>query len=169
MCAGLPQQWWSKLKLSTPDQFHYLNKGCTQYFTNNDSKLNANRKSLDHQKKGPLRDAIVDDINDFIATDSALKHFDVNENERFEIYKIVAAVLHLGNISFEESPEDSHGGCRVSRTSNGSLEIAAKLIGIDPDELQQSLLSRVMQTSKGGHKGTVYMVCYFELFVYVLI
>jgi myosin heavy subunit len=37
-----------------------------------------------------------------------------------------------------------------------ALETAAELIGIDSEELQQSLLSRVMQTSKGGHKVILY-------------
>jgi len=46
----------------------------------------------------------------------------------------------------------SKGGSRVTEQSMTALETAAELIGIDSDELQQSLLSRVMQTSKGGHK-----------------
>lgn len=91
--------------------FHYLNRGCTQYFSSkeSDTKLNANRKSKEHISKGYLTDPIVDDIKDYTATDSALAHFGVNDNERFAIYRIVAAVLHLGNISFEDSPEDSRG------------------------------------------------------------
>jgi myosin-6 len=111
LCAGLPQQLWAKLKLSTPDKFHYLNRGCTQYFGSkeSDSKLNANRKSKEHLSKGSLYDPIVDDIKDFTATDNALTHFGVSEAERLAIYRIVAAVLHLGNISFEDSPEDSRG------------------------------------------------------------
>lgn len=44
------------------------------------------------------------------------------------------------------------GGSRVTQQSMEALETAAELIGVDSDELQQSLLSRVMQTSKGGHK-----------------
>ena len=39
----------------------------------------------------------------------ALTHFRVNETERLAIYRIVAAVLNLGNISFEDSSEDSRG------------------------------------------------------------
>ena len=116
LCAGLPAQHWSKLGLSAPDQFNYLRKGCTQYFTakESDSKLNANRKSSQHLSDGPLADPIVDDIKDFSETDNALAHFGVSEAERLAIYRIVAAVLHLGNISFEDSAEDSKGIHRFS-------------------------------------------------------
>lgn len=111
LCAGLPQQLWAKLGLSAPDQFNYLRKGCTQYFGSkeSDSKLNANRKSKHHLSDGSLNDPIVDDIKDFAETDSALAHFGVSEAERLAIYTIVAAVLHLGNVSFEDSAEDSKG------------------------------------------------------------
>ncbi|CAG2101607.1 unnamed protein product [Medioppia subpectinata] len=160
MCAGLPAQTYAKLKLSSPDTFHYLNRGCTQYFSSkqSDSQLNANRKSSDHMSDGALNDPIVDDIKDFKATDDALAHFGVSEADRLAIYRIVAAVLHLGNICFEDSAEDSKGGSQVTAQSMPSLETAAELIGVDSDSLQQSLLSRVMQLSKGGHKGTIYMV-----------
>ena len=51
----------------------------------------------------------------------------------------------------------SPGGCMVSPSSEQALNTAAALLGVDPDELNQALLSRVMQTSKGGAKGTVIM------------
>lgn len=38
-----------------------------------------------------------------------------------------------------------------------SLSTAAELMGVDTEELNQALLARVMQTSKGGLKGTVIM------------
>jgi myosin VI len=59
-----------------------------------------------------------------------------------------------GNISFEDNPE---GGCRVSQLSEKALTITAKLIGVDPFELRQALVSRVMLSKGGGVKGTVIM------------
>lgn len=53
---------------------------------------------------------------------------------------------------------DSKGGSKVTNESLKSLQLAADLIGIDSQELKQCLLSRIMQTSKGGHKGTIYLV-----------
>lgn len=66
-------------------------------------------------------------------------------------------MLHLGNVTFEDNPEDSKGGCRLAPGANEVLNIVALLLGVDAQYLKQSLLSRVMQTSKGGAKGTIYM------------
>ncbi|RWS06113.1 unconventional myosin-VI-like protein [Dinothrombium tinctorium] len=160
LCAGLPLQLCQKLKLGNPEFFQYLNKGCTQYFASSasDKSIDSERKSEQHKKKGFLSDPIVDDFKNFQSTDNALNHFNVNEADKLLIYKVVAAVLHLGNVCFEESPDDTRGGCRVkSGNSELSLQTAADLLGLDAEELRQSLLSRLMQ-SKGGYKGTVYLV-----------
>jgi myosin-6 len=74
------------------------------------------------------------------------------------IYSTVAAVLHLGNVNFEENPDDTRGGCRVAPGSEEALATAAGLIGVNAGELHQALLSRVMQAAKGGYKGTIIMV-----------
>lgn len=161
LCAGLESDLWSELGLGSPDQFHYLSRGSTRYFCSKelDAKVNGDRKSAAHKKSGPVVDPIVDDVKDLKATDASLRRFGVSDKERVDIYKIVAAVLHLGNVGFEDSPDDKRGGCRVKDgPSTQSLKHAATLLGIDSDELNQCLLSRVMQTSKGGHKGTVYLV-----------
>ncbi|RWS30216.1 unconventional myosin-VI-like protein, partial [Leptotrombidium deliense] len=160
LCAGLPQQLCLKLKLTNPDDFLYLSKGCTQYFASSQSEKNigSERKSGDHKKKSFLSDPIVDDYNNFKSTDTALCHFGVTESERLQIYKVVAAVLHLGNVCFEDSPEDTRGGCKLKGgNSEEALKTAADLLGLDTEELRQSLLSRLMQ-SKGGFKGTTYLV-----------
>ena len=45
LCAGAPEKIKDHLKLVSPDQFHYLSQGCTQYFLSSDSerKLDPNR------------------------------------------------------------------------------------------------------------------------------
>lgn len=70
---------------------------------------------------------------------------------------MVAAVLHLGNITFEDNPEDTKGGSRITASSEKSVATSAALLGVDADELRQALVSKVMQTSRGGIKGTVIM------------
>ncbi|KAJ9598039.1 hypothetical protein L9F63_026855 [Diploptera punctata] len=151
LCAGAPEKLREQLSITKPDDFHYLNHGCTQYFTTNSSekKLNNSQKSQNHLKKGGLRDTMLDD---------ALGRLGLSDAERLEIYSTVAAVLHLGNVAFEDNPEDTKGGCKVCANSEKSLATAAKLIGVDPGELRQALVSRVMQSSRGGLKGTVIMV-----------
>lgn len=133
--------------------------GCTQYFANatTDRKISPSSKSKSHQANGPIKDPILDDYNDFQQLDEALSRLGMSDSTKLEIYALVAGVLHLGNITFEENPEDVRGGCQVSKSSEHSLSITAKLIGVDSFELRQALVSRVMQSKGGGHKGTVIM------------
>ena len=72
-----------------------------------------------------------------------------------EIYTMVAAVLHLGNITFEDDPEDTKGGCRITSSSEKAALMAAQLLSVDSAGLRQCLISKVLQTSRGGYKGTV--------------
>ncbi|CAG0907808.1 unnamed protein product, partial [Cyprideis torosa] len=90
--------------------------------------------------------------------DKAMQTLGISDQDRMCIYTVVAAVLHLGNITFEDNPEDTRGGGKVSPSSAESLATAAKLLGVEGEELQQALLARVMQTTKGGYKGTVILV-----------
>lgn len=161
LCACLPQNLWQDLELNSPDKFRYLSSGCTQYFGSrqSDAQLNKLRKSDSHLKYGSIQDQLIDDFKCYEQMDQALNNFGVNDTTKVEIYSIVASVLHLGNITFCEDPEDSRGGCKIeSGESERALDITCKLMKLDKDSLRQSLTTRVMSTSRGGHKGTIYMV-----------
>ncbi|XP_011309584.1 myosin heavy chain 95F isoform X1 [Fopius arisanus] len=160
MCAGAPPDLRAKLCITKPDDFQYLRNGCTQYFCNSSSekKLNDSQKTSDHTSKGCLADPILDDVEGFNAVDQAFTRLGLTPAEKMEIYTMVAAVLHLGNIAFEDNPEDTKGGSRISGRSEKAVTITARLLGVNPEELRQSLISKVMQTSRGGIKGTVIMV-----------
>lgn len=161
LCACLPTDQWKSLELGSPDNFRYLNGGCTQYFCSQqvDSQLEKERKSKFHIRNGAIQDQLIDDIKCYEQTDRALNNFGVTLEQKRSIYSIVASVLHLGNISFCDDLENSRGGCRIeSGKAEKSLEITAKLMGLEKDLLRQSLISRIMSTTRAGHKGTVYMV-----------
>merc|ERR1719367_1689798 len=160
LCAGAPEELRKKLYLSNPEQFRYLSKGCTRYFSSpqTESKIPADRKSSDMRQNGGLRDPMLDDAQDFKTVDQDLKNLGMDDQERVNVYTTIASVLHIGNISFEDDSDDNRGGCRITNESENSLQITAKLMGLDADELRRALTARVMQTSKGGYKGTVIMV-----------
>lgn len=99
----------------------------------------------------------MNDYEDFQSLHDALGRIGLTDEERIQIYANVAAVLHLGNIEFEDDPEDTRGGCSITANSEKSLHTASKLLGIDSSELKQALVSRVMQSARGGFKGTVIM------------
>ncbi|ESN91883.1 hypothetical protein HELRODRAFT_104176 [Helobdella robusta] len=159
MCAGAPEALRQQLKLGTPDSFAYLNKGCTQYFCSKQTlqNLGQNRMSKMFQSKGGLSDIQLDDVRDFQLTDQAMSHMGLSEEEKCSIYGVVAGVLHLGNVQFEENLE-SKGGCKVTQSTEQSLAIASQLLGCEQDELKRALVCRAMQTAKGGKTGTIIQV-----------
>ncbi|XP_032513107.2 myosin heavy chain 95F isoform X2 [Danaus plexippus] len=159
LCAGAPQELRSALKITKPDDYLYLKNGCTQYFTSpqSEKKINASQKSKQQQAKGGLRDPILDDVEDFQRLYQALSHIGLSESEKKSVFSIVGAVLHLGNIEFEEEG-GARGGCRVTPESEHALATASELLGVDAGELRMALVSRLMQSSRGGIKGTAIMV-----------
>ena len=54
-------------------------------------------------------DIQLDDVNDFNRMDSAMSKMGLPDDEKLAVYTVVAGVLHLGNIEFEEETEGSKG------------------------------------------------------------
>ncbi|XP_074254143.1 unconventional myosin-VI isoform X5 [Saimiri boliviensis] len=159
LCAGASEDIREKLHLSSPDNFRYLNRGCTRYFANKetDKQILQNRKSPEYVKAGSLKDPLLDDHGDFIRMCTAMKKIGLDDEEKLDLFRVVAGVLHLGNIDFEEAGSTS-GGCNLKNKSAQSLECCAELLGLDQDDLRVSLTTRVMLTTAGGTKGTVIKV-----------
>ncbi|KAF8063028.1 XI-F [Scenedesmus sp. PABB004] len=74
-------------------------------------------------------------------TVSAMSKVGIPAEQREAVFATVAAVLHLGNISFVEGPEPDS-----SKAAPGSaqehLRAAAKLLGVDPAGLEHALTTR---------------------------
>ncbi|XP_006897025.1 PREDICTED: unconventional myosin-VI isoform X2 [Elephantulus edwardii] len=159
LCAGASEDIRGKLHLSSPDNFRYLNRGCTRYFATKetDKHILQNRKSPEYLKAGSLKDPLLDDHGDFIRMCTAMKKIGLDDEEKLDLFRVVAGVLHLGNIDFEEAGSTS-GGCNLKNKSSQSLEYCAELLGLDQDDLRVSLTTRVMLTTAGGTKGTVIKV-----------
>uniref|UniRef100_A0A8B9WIN6 Unconventional myosin-VI n=1 Tax=Bos mutus grunniens TaxID=30521 RepID=A0A8B9WIN6_BOSMU len=134
LCAGASEDIRERLHLSSPDNFRYLNRGCTRYFANKetDKQILQNRKTPEHLKAGSLKDPLLDDHGDFVRMCTAMKKIGLDDEEKLDLFRVVAGVLHLGNIDFEEAGSTS-GGCNLKNT-------------------------RVMLTTAGGTKGTVIKV-----------
>ncbi|KYO28038.1 unconventional myosin-VI isoform X2 [Alligator mississippiensis] len=159
LCAGAPEDIRQKLYLSSPDNFRYLNRGCTRYFATKetDKQILQNRKSPEYLKAGSLKDPLLDDHGDFNRMCTAMRKIGLDDEEKLDLFRVVAGVLHLGNIDFEEAGSTS-GGCTLKNKSSKSLEYCAELLGLDEDDLRVSLTTRVMLTTAGGTKGTVIKV-----------
>ncbi|XP_041951243.1 myosin VIa isoform X4 [Alosa sapidissima] len=156
LCAGAPEDIRQKFYLGSPDTYRYLNRGCTRYFANKetDKQILQNRKSPEHMKAGPLKDPLLDDQGDFTRMSVAMKKIGLDDTEKLDLFRVVAGVLHLGNVDFEEAGSTS-GGCIIKNQSSKPLEHCAELLGLDEQDLRVSLTSRVMLTSAGGAKGAI--------------
>ena len=155
LIAGADKDLAEKLHLSSPDKFRYLAHGCTQFFVQKgkESLIPADRISSSHKNSGALKDLKMDDYSDFQTVDRDLANIGLTDGDRMSVYTAIAAVLHLGNIAFEDNPEDTSGGCILAPSSETSLQITAKLLGLEPQELRSALTSRIMQGK--GNFGTI--------------
>lgn len=60
-----------------------------------------------HTKSGPLKDPLLDDHGDFARMCVAMKKIGLDDTEKLDLFRVVAGVLHLGNIDFEEAGSTS--------------------------------------------------------------
>lgn len=100
----------------------------------------------------------IDGVDDKLKFQDLVRAMDcvgMSAEEKKEIFKIIATVLHVGSLEFHEDESDTTGGCSVKDHSGpvNPVEVAARLLGIDLDIFKQTLTSRTM--SAAGNKGTV--------------
>lgn len=66
---------------------------------------------LQYLKQGSIKDKSLDDAADYRRMDDSMNKVGFSEEEKANIFKVVTAVLHVGNIAFEESG-DKDGKCQ---------------------------------------------------------
>lgn len=80
----------------------------------------------------------------------------LSSQEKLNIYSTVAAVLHLGNVNFEDDPESTKGGCKITSATEQSLVITSEMLGLEPRDLRNALITRILMTkTTSSGKGTV--------------
>lgn len=70
----------------------------------------------------------------------------IQKETQESVFKAVAAVLHLGNITFDAIDEDES---QVSKDSEESLSTSARLLGVPEDGLRKLLTTRTRRTVDG--------------------
>lgn len=120
LCAAPPEDI-AKYKLGNPRSFHYLNQ--------------SNCFDLDG----------VNDSHEYLATRRAMDIVGINEQEQEAIFRVVAAILHLGNIEFAKGPEIDSSVVKDEK-SRFHLNVTAELLMCDAKGLEDALIKRVMVT-----------------------
>ncbi|PWA83025.1 IQ motif, EF-hand binding site, P-loop containing nucleoside triphosphate hydrolase [Artemisia annua] len=107
ICAGAPSSLKDILNLKMASEYKFLNQsGCL--------KING-----------------VDDAHNFIMLTEALDALGFSYQNQEDIFELLAAILWLGNISFEVIEEEEHVKVKVDEASRS----AARLMGCEMDDL----------------------------------
>jgi myosin I len=91
----------------------------------------------------------VDDAVEFREVREAMRTVGITDGEAREIFRVLAAILHIGNIRFE-------GDSPANVIDKQPLEAAAAVLQVEPMVLHQSLNHRQIQS--GSARGTQYAV-----------
>ncbi|CAE5960337.1 unnamed protein product [Arabidopsis arenosa] len=120
LCAA-PQEEIEKYKLGHPKTFHYLNQSkCFELVG-------------------------ISDAHDYIATRRAMDIVGMSEKEQEAIFRVVAAILHIGNIEFTKGKEVDSSVPKDDK-SKFHLNTVAELLMCDVKALEDALCKRVMVT-----------------------
>ena len=82
-------------------------------------------------------------------TKEAMSIVGMTEEEQQCVFRVVAIVLHLGNVVFVPDPEDDEK-CVLSEDSQESMSAAAELLGTQADLLEKALSTRTRHTFDGA-------------------
>ncbi|XP_028348627.1 unconventional myosin-X isoform X2 [Physeter macrocephalus] len=113
LLAGLEREEKEEFYLSVPENYHYLNQS------------------------GCVGDKTISDQESFREVITAMEVMQFSKEEVREVLRLLAGILHLGNIEFITA-----GGAQVSFKT--ALGRSAELLGLDPAQLTDALTQRSM-------------------------
>ncbi|OMO96239.1 IQ motif, EF-hand binding site [Corchorus olitorius] len=120
LCAA-PQEEIERYKLGSPKTFHYLNQSnCFELVG-------------------------VSDAHDYLATRRAMDIVGISEKEQEAIFRVVASILHIGNIEFTKGKEVDSSVPKDDQ-AKFHLKTTAELLMCDVKALEDALCKRVMIT-----------------------
>ena len=94
----------------------------------------------------------IDDQSDFAETMNAMKIIGLAKPEQDNIFRILAAVLWIGNITFRENDQ---GGVDIADSS--VVDFVAYLLEVESSHVNKALTVRIVETARGGgRRGSIY-------------
>ncbi|KAL8152977.1 hypothetical protein V2J09_010737 [Rumex salicifolius] len=120
LCAAPPEDV-ERFKLGDPRTFHYLNQ--------------SNCIELD----------VIDDAKEYLETRRAMGIVGINSDHQDAIFRVVAAILHLGNVEFAHGSEIDSSKPKDDK-AQFHLKTAAELFMCDVKALENSICTRVIVT-----------------------
>uniref|UniRef100_A0A3P8R066 Methyl-CpG binding domain protein 3b n=1 Tax=Astatotilapia calliptera TaxID=8154 RepID=A0A3P8R066_ASTCA len=114
LCASRELPEMRSLKLDAPENFRYTNQG------------------------GEMQIPGTDDLSDLERTRNAFTILGVQPDQQMELFRILSAVLHLGNVNIQASGRSSDRGYIDDR----SLAVFSKLLGVEGSQMAHWLCHR---------------------------
>ncbi|KAL9988183.1 hypothetical protein ACROYT_G002593 [Oculina patagonica] len=127
LLTGASQEDRGQLGLTEPSYYYYLNQSGTY--------------SVDG----------TNDVQEYEETRKAMDVIGISDEDQGSVLQIVAGVLHLGNICFDEQ------GNYAVPSDDEFLAYPAYLMGVNDMLLKEKLTSRVMDSKWGGKTETINM------------
>lgn len=124
LCAGKGGD--SRLKLQKAESYRYLTSGNTTTIEG------------------------LDDTHEFKATMDAFRTLQFIPEDLEDIFSILGAILHLGNVEFKATED------KCALESRDELVMCAELLGLDDKKLETCLLQRVQTFSKFESAVTIF-------------
>ncbi|CAL4075619.1 unnamed protein product, partial [Meganyctiphanes norvegica] len=118
MLAGMTREEKQKLELTEATQYKYL--------------VGGNSTTCEGR----------DDAREFADIRSAMKVLMFGDSEVWEILKLLAAMLHMGNVKFKAKVVDNLDATEIPEVT--SLNRVAKFLGLDPKALKEALTKRTL-------------------------
>ena len=111
-----------------------------------DMQVNAKAYRILHETGGCVKIPGLNDSEEFEDTFEALQNLGFQTSEIEEIFRIVAAILHLGNISFRCADNSDYAGNidAMDADSIDSAELAATALGISPSDMVDNLIAKTL-------------------------
>jgi myosin I len=128
LCVGADDALKSGLNLGNPKQFAYLSQ-------------------TDPTIKG------VNDKQDFRHTCEALAEAGILVTEQMEIFRVIAGVLHLGNLRFAENKKDNAE--RAIITTRDVLKNVCLALSVEEAALEEALLNRKIKVATSSTTGEI--------------
>ncbi|KAF7712861.1 Myosin [Penicillium ucsense] len=95
----------------------------------------------------------IDDVAEFKDTLDAMRMIGMTEPEQDNVFRMLAAILWIGNIQFSENDSGN-----ASITDQSVVDFVAYLLEVDSARVNKALTLRLMETARGGRRGSVYEV-----------
>jgi len=96
----------------------------------------------------------LDDVKEFAVMEKSMTDIGLDPKEKSNIFRITAAVLHIGNIEFEEVAD----GCKPSAESEASASGVAAMLGLDRDALMEAIAYKTMNIGGTDSKKALSML-----------